>query len=40
MAMTLEEFREQLINDIKSEALVNEDYDTDVFIEYARYFNK
>lgn len=36
MAMTLEEFREQLINDIKSEALVNEDYDTDVFIEYAK----
>lgn len=34
--MTLEEFREQLINDIKSEALVNEDYDTDVFIEYAK----
>lgn len=36
MAMTLEEFREQLINDIKSEALVNEDYEADVFIEYAK----
>lgn len=34
--MTLEEFREELINDIKSQSLIDSDYPTDIFTEYCK----
>ena len=34
--MTLEEFREDLINEIKSQSLIDSDYTTDVFTEYCK----
>lgn len=34
--MTLEEFREELINDIKSQSLVDSDYPAEIFIEYCK----
>lgn len=34
--MTLEEFRDELINDIKSQSLIDSDYPTDIFIEYCK----
>ena len=34
--MTLEEFREELINDIKSQSLVDSEYPAEVFIEYCK----
>ena len=32
--MTLEEFREELINDIKSESLIDSEYPAEIFIDY------
>lgn len=34
--MTIDEFREDLINDIKTKSLLDSDYPTDVFIEYCK----
>ena len=34
--MTLEEFREELINEIKGQSLIDSEYPTDIFIEYCK----
>ena len=34
--MTLEEFREDLINNINSQALIDQQYPTDVFTDYCK----
>ena len=34
--MTLEEFREELINEIKGQSLIDSEYPADIFIEYCK----
>ena len=34
--MTLEEFREDLINEIQSQSIIDSDYPADIFIEYCK----
>lgn len=34
--MTLEEFREELINEIKDQSLIDSEYPADIFIEYCK----
>ena len=34
--MTLEEFREDLLNEIKSQSLIDSDYPADIFTEYCK----